>query len=119
MARFTISVRVTTHFLRLFLPSCLPHAEAPSVFDPFELRTAGKRNLNGRGESPSPRRPGHQFAKLNKESRKTGGKKLALEHEALTERIIGAAIEVATGGSGRVFSNQCNRPPAASALVSC
>jgi hypothetical protein len=30
---------------------------------------------------------------------------MALEHEALTERIIGAAIEV-TGGSGRVFSNQ-------------
>ncbi|HEV3203084.1 MAG TPA: hypothetical protein VGY77_01815 [Gemmataceae bacterium] len=30
----------------------------------------------------------------NKESRKAGRRKMALEHEAMTDRIIGAAIEV-------------------------
>jgi hypothetical protein len=32
--------------------------------------------------------------RLDKETRKAGKRKMALEHEALTERIIGAAIEV-------------------------
>ena len=48
---------------------------------------------------------------------KQEGRNLALEHEALTERIIGAAIEVHLGSSGRVFSNQFTRRPSSSSLL--
>ena len=43
--------------------------------------------------------------KLDKETKKTGGRKLAFEHEASTERTLERRSRC-TSGSSRLFSNQ-------------